>query len=172
MLHVGASVCYLVVKSYRVPASRRHLMACTKAFASPLIKSLLASLSCSLSTFGNLLGGRSASKSFWSRPSKLVAPLPLVAVPLPLVLASVNDLGNGIGIFSAGLLGVEGGVTAAALGATTGAGAGAGVGATTGVGTGAGLVTTGGVGVEGLGGLTGAAAGFGAGAGVLDLLAG
>jgi len=93
---------------------------------------------------------------------------------LPLVLASVNDLGNGIGIFSAALLGVAGGVTAAGLGATTGAGAGAGagVGATTGVGTGAGLVTTGGVGVEGLGGLTGAAAGFGAGAGVLDLLAG
>lgn len=115
-----------------------------------------------------LLGGNEASKSFCSRSCWWC--------PLPLVLASVNDLGNGIGILSA--LGGEGGVTGGAgLGATTGGGgdtlgattgaAGATTGAGTGARTGAGFGATTGAGAGA------AAAGFaGVAGGVLGLTAG
>lgn len=87
-------------------------------------------------------------------------------------LASVNDLGNGIGILSA--LGGEGGVTGGAgLGATTGGGGdtlgattGA-AGATTGADTGAGLGATTGAGAgaaaAGFAGVAGSVLGFAAG---------
>lgn len=149
-----------------------------KALVSPLMKSLLASLA----------AGSTFSACWPPNTSSSTLP-PLAVLPFwPLVLASVKDFGNGIGILSAcfgGLLGLAGGGVGFG-GATTGAGTGSGLGfgagssfggagAVAGTGTGVGLATAGaGFGGSGLG-AGGTTAGFGAGAGAgagADSLAG